>query len=317
VTQIAAGWSHTCALLSDGTVRCWGDGEYGKLGYGNTDSIGDDEAPATAGPVDVGGVVTQISAGDMHTCVLLEGGTVRCWGLGNGGRLGYGNTDEIGDDEAPASAGDVDVGGVVTQIAAGGNLTCALLEGGTVRCWGWIHWNLTIGDDETPASEGDLDVGGVVTQIATGFWHTCAVLEGGAIKCWGYNGDFMVQDGRLGYGISSMGNWFDPADMGEVDVGGVVDQITAGVRHTCARLDSDQVRCWGAGANGRLGYGNLANIGDDELPAVAGDVDAGGTVLQVSAGHGHTCVLLEGGAVRCWGYSRNGQLGYGSVEFCG
>ena len=76
-TEIAAGVNHTCALLSGGAVRCWGDGASGRLGYGNTNNIGDNETPASAGDVDVGGTVTEIAAG-RHTCALLSTGAVRC-----------------------------------------------------------------------------------------------------------------------------------------------------------------------------------------------------------------------------------------------
>ena len=79
------------------------------LGYGNLDYVGDDETPPSAGDVDVGGTVVQVSAAERHTCVVLEGGTVRCWGDAGGGKLGYGNENDIGDDETPASAGDVPV----------------------------------------------------------------------------------------------------------------------------------------------------------------------------------------------------------------
>ena len=100
-------YQHSCAVIADGTVRCWGDGANGKLGYGNLNSIGDTETPASAGPVDLGAGQTAraISAGDHHTCALLAGGNVRCWGYGVAGRLGYGNINNVGDNETPARAG--------------------------------------------------------------------------------------------------------------------------------------------------------------------------------------------------------------------
>src|SRR5690606_6091322 len=132
VVQLATGIYHTCAVVNDGRVRCWGQGTSGKLGYGNTNHIGDDEEPASAGDVDVGGTVIQLAAGYWHTCALLDGGRVRCWGAESEGRLGYANMNTIGDDETPASAGDVDVGGTVIQLVAGWLHTCALLENGRV-----------------------------------------------------------------------------------------------------------------------------------------------------------------------------------------
>src|SRR5262245_47461685 len=79
---VEGGWHHTCAILSGGKVRCWSNGEFGRLGYGTTKNLGDDETPASAGDVDVGDTVTQIATGWDHTCALLSGGRARCWGDG-------------------------------------------------------------------------------------------------------------------------------------------------------------------------------------------------------------------------------------------
>lgn len=320
VIQIAAGGYHTCALLDTGAVRCWGYGANGQLGYYNligepNPNIGDDEAPADAGDVDVGGRVVQIAAGGAHTCALLETGDVRCWGHGIYGRLGYGNTNNIGDDEAPAAAGDVEVDGRVTRIATGATHTCALLDTAAVRCWGLNHIGqlghgnvIAIGDNEVPAVAGDVNVGGRVARIATGAYHTCAVLETGKVRCWGQG-----VSGQLGYANTEhVGDDEFPADAGDVDVGGGASQIAAGGYHTCARLKNGAVRCWGQGANGQLGHANTRQLGDDEHPAEAGDVNVGGWVAQIVAGTSHTCALLEAGNVRCWGEGQSGRLGYGN-----
>jgi cysteine-rich repeat protein len=333
VVQLAAGRDHTCALLDTGAVRCWGHGGYGQLGYGNINNIGDNETPASANTVNVGGTVIQISAGAIHTCALLDTGAVRCWGYGRSGQLGYGDTNNIGDNETPASAGDVNVGGTVIQIAAGYTHTCALLDTGNVRCWGdggygQLGYGDTnnIGDNETPASAGDVNVGGTVVQVAAGYAHTCALLDTGAVRCWGAG-----SSGRLGYGnINNIGDDEPPANAGNVDVGGTVIQVATGSAHTCALLDTGAVRCWGAGSQGRLGYRNTTTIGDDEAPANASDVNVGGNVIQLSAsatfskdpygkiiGGAHTCVVLDTGHVRCWGDGTYGQLGYGNENDIG
>lgn len=109
VTDVAPGGWHTCARLDTGRVRCWGNGMSGQLGYGNTSSIGDDEVPRTAGDVNVGETVYQVTTGWLHTCALLDTGAVRCWGDNHYGQLGYGNTEDIGDDELPFTAGDVPI----------------------------------------------------------------------------------------------------------------------------------------------------------------------------------------------------------------
>ncbi|MBW3536082.1 MAG: hypothetical protein KY453_12855, partial [Gemmatimonadetes bacterium] len=102
---------HTCALLDDGNVRCWGYGAHGRLGYTRTNDIGDDETPGSVGPVDLGAgrTAVAVSAGGRHTCARLDDGSVRCWGAGFTGRLGYCDERDIGDDETPASVGPVDL----------------------------------------------------------------------------------------------------------------------------------------------------------------------------------------------------------------
>jgi len=311
VESLVAGGAHTCVLFRTGSVRCWGRGTEGQLGYGNTAHIGDDELPATAGDVNVGGKVVQLAAGGAHTCALLETGAVRCWGSGRVGALGYGNEEYIGDDEEPADAGDVDLGGKAVQVAAGGPETCALLEDGTLRCWGSGMYGQPgygstedIGDDETPASMGPVQVGGSVVLVAVGSGHTCAVLDTKAVRCWGA--------GALGYGNEEhIGDNELPESAGDVPMGGPVERVSAGGSHTCALLEDGGVRCWGVGSDGRLGYGNEEDIGDDEAPTEVGDVDVGGQALQVAAAGYHTCALLEGGNVRCWGGGQWGRLGYG------
>jgi len=321
VQAIAMGHDHTCALLEDGAVRCWGEAQvYGRLGYGSTHDVGDNETPSSAGDVDIGGVVTQLAAGRDHTCALLEGGAVRCWGRGGTGQLGYADTDNIGDDETPASAGDVAVGGTVTEIAAGGFHTCALLEDGAVRCWGQNtngatghpDWE-TIGDDETPASAGDIDLGEKAIQITAGGWHSCALLESRSVRCWGAN-----WNGQLGYGYISLHSGTQPPSAnGNLDIGSTPKQVVAGRDHTCALLENNRVRCWGRGTEGELGYASTETVGDDETPAVAGDVDVGALVEQISLWGAHTCALLQNGSVRCWGEGGVGQLGYGNTSTIG
>ncbi|HEU4406123.1 MAG TPA: hypothetical protein VFS43_12730 [Polyangiaceae bacterium] len=314
-TQLAVAY-HACALLEGGAVRCWGLNDFAELGYGNTNPIGDNEAPASAGPIDLGGKATQIAAGSLHTCALLEDGSARCWGFNGSGELGYGNVDPIGDDETPASAGPIDLDGRATQIAAGVSHTCALLEGGAVRCWGSNQLGQLglgnadlVGDDELPAAAELVDVGGKATQIAAGNYHTCALLEGGAVRCWGDN-----TVGQLGQGNTDLvGDDERPSETEPVALGGKATQIAAGGASSCARLEDASLRCWGANDAGQLGYGRTDDVGDDERPVDAGPLDVGGPVSSCSLGEEHACALLESGAVRCWGQNLDGQLGLGAA----
>jgi cysteine-rich repeat protein len=321
IEQISVGENQICSILRSGDVRCWGDtSNSGLLGYGNDIDIGDDEPPFTAGDVNIGGAVTQIATGGIHTCALLDNGAVRCWGNNVNGQLGYATPGNIGDNESPASAGDVPIGGAVAQLAAGVLHTCALLIDGNVRCWGrslegqlGYGNTLTIGDNETPANAGNINLGGAAIQIAAGDDHTCVILDNNAVRCWGRG-----FSGALGYGnISNIGDNETPASAGDVNLGGVAVQLTAGGFHTCALLDNGAIRCWGDSGGGQLGYGNTTDIGDNEAPAAAGDVSLGGSAIQVAAGDFHTCALFTTGDLRCWGLANQGQLGYGNIDNIG
>ncbi len=273
---IAAGRDHTCAVLEGGQVRCWGGNAGGQLGYGNVNTIGDNETPASAGDVAVGGPVGKITAGETFTCAVLETGKVRCWGVGTNGSLGYANTNNIGDDEAPDSVGPVVVGTDVAAIASGRRHTCAVGVDKTVRCWGLgsngqlgLVGTATIGDNETPLQGGFVNIGSdKAIDVAAGYNFTCVAVEGGAVRCWG-NSTY----GQVGQGnTNQIGDNETPASIGPVDVGGAVTQLSANLYSVCTRGADFKVRCWGRSDFGQLGYANLNVIGDDELPSAAGAV---------------------------------------------
>ena len=273
---IAAGRDHTCAVLEGGQVRCWGGNAGGQLGYGNVNTIGDNETPASAGDVAVGGPVGKITAGETFTCAVLETGKVRCWGVGTNGSLGYANTNNIGDDEAPDSVGPVVVGTDVAAIASGRRHTCAVGVDKTVRCWGLgsngqlgLVGTATIGDNETPLQGGFVNIGSdKAIDVAAGYNFTCVAVEGGAVRCWG-NSTY----GQVGQGnTNQIGDNETPASIGPVDVGGAVTQLSANLYSVCTRGADFKVRCWGRSDFGQLGYANLNVIGDDEVPSAAGAV---------------------------------------------
>ena len=328
--QIAAGDQHTCAVTREGDVRCWGDGTSGRLGYGNTTAIGDNESPDSTGVVYLGAgrTATAITAGNAHTCALLDDGSVRCWGLGTSGQLGYGNTATIGDTETPGSVAPVDLGAgrTATAITAGNAHTCALLDDGSVRCWGLgtsgrlgYGNTATIGDTETPGSVAPvyLGAGRTARAITAGDVHTCAILDDGSVRCWG-----LGTSGRLGYGNTvTVGDDETPGSVVPVflGTGRTAVSVSASGAHTCALLDDATIRCWGDGASGRLGYGNTATVGDDEFPGSRPPVGlgTGRTAVSVSGGGAHTCALLDDATIRCWGDGASGRLGYGNTATIG
>ena len=286
---ITGGGYHTCAILDNGKVRCWGRGAEGQLGYGSTRSIGDTETPDSVGPVRLGAGRTAVAmtGGGYHTCAILDNGKVRCWGEGGQGQLGYGNRKDIGDNESPASVGPVKLGASrkAVAISAGYGHTCALLDNGKVRCWGapsdgQLGYGNTkrIGDDESPASVAPVRLGAGRKAIAISVdgSHSCAILDNRKVRCWG-SGRY----GRLGYrNTKNIGDNEHPGSVGPVKVGAgrKAVAIQAGGRHTFALLDNGRIRSWGLASDGQLGYANTRNIGDNEHPASAGPVILGGEV---------------------------------------
>src|SRR5690606_4591336 len=115
VLYVAASYQNTCVLIEGGRVRCWGRNNLGQLGYGHTDDIGDDETPASVGDVMLPEPGVELTMGDSHSCILMADMAVRCWGQGSGGKLGYGNSNNIGDDEFPVSITDVPIGGAALE----------------------------------------------------------------------------------------------------------------------------------------------------------------------------------------------------------
>ncbi|MCG9873366.1 MAG: hypothetical protein MH321_01105 [Leptospiraceae bacterium] len=326
VTQVVAGEIHSCALLTSGDVKCWGEGADGRLGYNSIQAVGNGLGLSmeAAGIVPIGEKVIQLALGTKHSCALLARGSVRCWGLGDFGQLGYNNTQSVGNGIGPSiqSAGDVPLGGTATQISAGDQHTCALMSNQSVRCWGGnssgqLGYNTTtpIGEgSQSIISAGDVPLGGLAIQITTGAIHTCALLNNGAMRCWGEG-----TDGNLGYNANTVvGDSLATSiiNTGDVPTGGIVKQITAGFFHTCALYEFGKVRCWGDGSSGQLGYNSNLNVGNGSSPSIiaSNDIALGGIATQISAGSSHTCALLSTGAVRCWGNGGDGRLGYNSAN---
>lgn len=318
VVQLVAGDHFLCARSQPGEVRCWGRGTHGVLGTGKLDTIGDDEHPADAPAVTLPWPAVEIAAGETHACARSSLGRIACWGQGLEGQLGYGNKKNIGDDELPSDAGEIEVGGSAVRLFAGGATTCAVLADKTSRCWGRAgthgRGTETIGDDEAPASVPPIDLPWPVEEFASGGSFTCArqaAADGGEVRCFGQPALYPNGFGQGHLGSGNLDPIWEASEAPPVALEWPAAQISAYAWHTCARALDGRVKCWGSGFNGRLGYGNHENVGDDETPADVGDVLLGFPALQVSAGHLHTCSLRAGGALRCWGWNAYGELGLG------
>jgi alpha-tubulin suppressor-like RCC1 family protein len=280
VTAITAGNGHTCALLSGGTVACWGDNAYGELGNGSCTgpqqcSNTDGAYACSRNPVVVPGLngVVAIAAGDdgAHTCALLSGGSVKCWGFGELGALGNGittgpQTCTWGSFNYTTFTTPVAVSGLggATSVAAGGDVSCALVSDGGVDCWGSnVVGQLGVGTATGPekcsvyaCSTTPVAVSGLAaaaTSVVTGGADTCALLSGGTVECWGTN----VQGG-LGVGADAgmlQCDFGSQCSTVPVPVSGLagVTSLVAGGDHTCALQANGMVWCLGNNNSGQLG----------------------------------------------------------------
>ena len=231
---IAAGASHTCAILGDGTVRCWGKCN------GNEGCLGDGTLTFT-GTTDVVGLtnVKALSAGLNNTCALTTAGAVLCWGRNALGELGNGQTGGANGTPAPV----VGLSSGVVAIASGYEHVCALLEDGTVKCWGEGSRGL-LGNGAQLLSNTPVAVAGLknVVQLRLSAISSCAVTADHVAYCWGDN----VSD-SLGTG-SPFG-----AQPTALPVSVLTDPIAAivpGGLSTCAVLMTGGIRCWGSGSLG-------------------------------------------------------------------
>ncbi len=326
-TALAAGYLHTCAILDDGSVKCWGRNNTGELGVGNTFNLGDDpnEMGDNLPTVDLGTgrTATAISAGDEHTCALLDDGNVKCWGANSDGQLGQGdkivrgdNAGEMGDN-LPAI--DLGLGRTAVAISSNAKHNCVVLDNALVKCWGnnddgQLGQGDTIDRGDDAPEMGDtlaavaLGTGRTATAVSVGAGQSCALLDDASVKCWGAGGV-----GQLGYG-----NGLDLGDnlveMGDnlptVDFGGGRDVVSlvVGGAHSCVRLEDLDFKCWGFNGSGQLLLEDITNRGDnalemgDNLPAA--DFGGGRFVTAAGIGPATSCVVLDDNSIRCWGMNK-------------
>ncbi len=288
--RLAVGGFHGCAVLKNGGVNCWGANEQGQLGVGGPTPT---SALATA-VVGMPAAAPQVSSASGHTCATVGRGGVACWGSNFSGELGDGTTSNR---PAPVAVAGI---GNAAQVAAGSSHSCALLSDGAVACWGYgLGGQLGNGTGAGSPVPVLAALPRPAVQVAAGEFHTCALLVNGAVVCWGVNAF-----GQLGTG-TLVGSATPVAVVGIKNA----IAVTAGGNHSCAVLASGALRCWGLNADGQLGDGSI--VAKYSPVAVAG---LGGRALGVSAGSNHTCALIKGGEVRCWGDNSAGQLGDGTLN---
>ena len=297
VTALAAGgafgtssrYGHSCARTQDGAAYCWGSNDQYQTGLGGSGAA----PPAAVAIATAQSGVRAVLAGHQFSCLLTTSGGVKCWGDNAAGQLGNNTTNDasVPQDVAGASAG-------VAMASTGLFHGCAVSTSGGVRCWG-LNDHGQIGDGTMVNRRTAVDVATLTSgaaKVAAGYWHSCALTTTGGVKCWGDN-----TYGQLGDGTFVARSAPTPV----VGLASGVAAITTSESHTCARLTSGAVKCWGLDDYGQLGDGNVVN---QPQPVDVVGLGAGSTA-EVIAGGRHTCARLASGALQCWGNNDFGQLG--------
>jgi alpha-tubulin suppressor-like RCC1 family protein len=326
---VAAGGYHTCALIGDGTVQCWGNNKEGEIGIARNDR----NVPSPAVVPDITEAVA-VTAGAFHTCVVRAGGTAFCWGQNLNGQLGDNSTTSS---NAPVAVALGAVGPLANQITAGGFHTCAIVKAdSTVVCWGMNNdGQLGIGHtsvaEPSPGQKVQIDASGCpsggpfnpgcfdgflrATKIAAsigvgqiggsplGGFFTVALDSNGQDFGWGDSGAFQIgitSSNRWFQTQAVRGAWFTSFTTPPLHPFGA--QITAGAYHTCMRSPIvDSVFCRGNDNNGQ----SAPDPFDDTVPLPAG------VVVDVGAGGYHTCAVIIAPfteSLACWGEDRDGQV---------
>ena len=291
VTSVAAGGSHVCVALADGTAKCWGSNGSGQLGNGTT------SIAATTAPESVMGLsnITEVFAGSNFSCAIASG-SLHCWGTNGYGQLGLGNVDSF---TTPQDTGMIGI----TSLSVGYATACAIFNTPAVKCWGATS-NGTIGDGTTASRSLPTAVSGLSTAISisangsSSGAFACALQDTGEIQCWGWN-----LNGQLGNGAA----YSVSKPVTALGLSLPATAVTTGGNHTCALLSDGTIQCWGSNGYGQLGDGTTTS----SLAPVS--VSGINNAIAIDAGYAHTCALLSDQTVQCWGYNAYGQVGDGST----
>lgn len=268
-TAMSANHRHGCAVITDGTVECWGENRYSQLGDGTTDDAPDELRRVT----DVEQAV-QLAAGEDFTCAIVAEGAVRCWGMNLSGQVGDGATYTLSSARTPVPG----VAGAIS-VAAGRSHACAALADGSARCWGGNDSG-QLGDGSRTDRLVPVAVPGIDDAVAlsAGANFTCALLTTGSVTCWGVNAL-----GQLGDG--SRTDRAEPTPVrGLDDVVALHSQLAM----TCAIRADGSVWCWGT--DGR---------GDPGIATVPTRIAGVSSASDVAVGEQTSCALVKGGT-RCW-----------------
>jgi RHS repeat-associated protein len=350
--SVVAGLLTVCAVLNTGGVSCWGSDLYGQLGDGSPYGATSTTPTAPLVLPGTGTTARAVSVGYGFACALLSTYRVSCWGADTNGQIGNGPATplviappapvalpsamavgaaaiDVGDNgvcvirvdnqlscwgksmpSQPSAAIGMPGGVAPSQASVGWEHFCTVLASSQVTCWGSAG-NGALGNGQSTGSVSSppppvaLPGGSPAVQVASGFFYTCAVLSSGQVTCWGSDGN-----GVLGNGAPTASVLTPPSPI-VLPSPGTASSISVGLWHVCALQTDGQISCWGNDDSGQVGNG--AATGDVVAPSNPVALPSPGSAVAVTVGARHTCALLTGGQVTCWGLGGTGALGNGST----
>ena len=290
---------YTCAINDLFELYCWGGNQNGNLGIG---SLTDSSSPTR---VNLGMSLgaKKVSTGYATSCAVITDGTVKCWGWATDGRAGQGSWG--GNIVYPEATGSFGSNKSAIDVSTGYYNSCALLDDGSVSCWGYgahgVNGNGGTTTKVTPETVLGFGPTNPAKQISVGYRHACALTLNGSVYCWGENVNYAL--GSTGGGANSPRLVQALADENVVHVG-------AGIHNTCAVTVEGVAYCWGWNSNGQLGDGTTTN---SLTPVQIDSLGANRKAISVSMGYASFCFLLDDSSVNCIGSNSVGQLGTGDT----
>ncbi|MFO0556471.1 MAG: hypothetical protein U0269_00490 [Polyangiales bacterium] len=295
LTSVHAGYAHVCGVTADQQLICWGNNRDGQAGAPFDPSLYSGPPMVVRLP---SGSLSSVSLGSAHSCALVEGRGVYCWGLNDRGQC----DGTPSDDRAPTLVRNTSD---VVQIAAGAQFTCARTGRGTVSCWGDNEAG-QLGRAVRERDSAALAISGLtdVRSLSAGYSHACAITGAeGALRCWGLDAWGAITDGDH----TAPRAHFEPTLVPRVRA---VREVALGYGFTCALSDADRTRarvyCWGHAESGKTGV--EWHHRRDPTPH---EIALSGEPESISASMDHACALLRDGAIECWGDGSHGELGDG------
>lgn len=319
---VASGDGHSCAIVEQGRVVCWGENGDGQLGDGTFVSS---DTPVLVSNID--GVV-ELGLGSNHSCALRTDGSIWCWGDATFRQIGQSTDSGV----PVAVTGVTNAGG----LAAGSHHNCVYLNGGTAMCWGAGAAG-QLGHGLNPSSLQPVMVNSLnsVSGISAASSYSCGLDVMSAVYCWGSAGT--ASSGNTPSVINYVGSPGPPlagtelattdtfacalrvdkpwcwgegyqTAASEVNLPNVIDLVGSS-GHVCALVQGGTLHCWGANDAGQIGGGTAGG----SVPTPTQVVGLPGPVSSVGPGSHHTCAVVQGG-VSCWGDNSSGQLGNGTKQ---